>query len=1054
MMAMHEITAVVASAGAGKTFRIVSDIVNEVRNRNPEEIVATTFTKRAADELIERSRAKLFEAGHSDEAVRLLGARFGTVNAMCGQIVAEHALALGRSPRAEVIPDGSHGHIFAIAADAAIERHAPVLNSLAEVMGFLEPKFGGDAAASDWRTSVRRIIELARSNGINADAFSSSAERSVSTFLELLPEPATDARVLDDELAATIEAACAAIPESISATAKGSVTLLRQALATIRRDDRISWPDWARLTKCKCAKKDGAALTDALERVSRAAGRHPSHPRLHDHCSTFIRTVFACAAEALAAYQSHKAERGLLDFIDQEALALEALSLPACRKRLSERVGRLFVDEFQDSSPLQLAIFTALAPLVDASTWVGDPKQAIYGFRNADSVLTQAAMTGVAALSAAAPDLLSHSYRSRNGIVSLLNAVFVPALAAMGLDPAEHAFSGTARSEEGFEREPVDVWWLEGKLELQFAALARAIKAAVSSRSSWLVGAREGGVRPMRPGDVAVLCRSAAEIAKVASALSTLGVKVAVERSGLARTPHAELVMAAYRFVADASDSLALAELARFFSEDPQSDAWLQALGQEDARAALIASVPIVTQLDALRDRILALTPSDLLDAILLLPEVTRRIESWGDVLARLDDLEALRGFAVDYEASCAGVGVPATPSGLVLALATEEPTRPRSLREDAVNIMTYHGAKGLEWPCVVLTGLGREPRTRLWEPVAEATGEIDWQDPLSGRWIRFWPWPYGGQSKDVHLDTSGPASLLGAQASVRARDEEARLLYVGMTRARDQLVLAPPAQGELKWISVLDGAGAAHVDLPRAPDGMIRAGAATFAAGVATLSGAAEFERPIVPPSFVRVARPSPTRPPLYLRPSSGKGHASYRVVERVVLGPRIGFTGSPDMRCLGEALHAILAVDRLEQAREMRLARAEAILNRWGVYEIVPSDVLDACDRFGAEVARRWCDATLHRESPVAARIGDQVVKGRVDLLIERPDSFAIVDHKSFPGVPDSWEARAVGHGAQLELYAAALARARPEAACELYVHMPVVGALLRVERSGRAD
>lgn len=1050
-MTDHAIFAVIASAGAGKTFRIVNDIADEVERRDPEEIVATTFTIKAADELIERSRAKLFETGRSDKAARLLGARFGTVNAVCGQIVAEHALALGRSPRAEVIPEGSHGHIFAIAADAAIERHAPVLNDLGEAMGYLEPKFGGEEAAPDWRKSVRRIIELARSNGIAVYDLTASADRSVATFLELLPGPAEDAERLDADLADAVAAAVAAIPDMVSKTAEKTVSLLRQTASALRRKDRIGWPDWARLTKCSCAKKDGQAFTDALGDLIRVASRHPTHPRLRDDCTIFIRTVFVCAAEALSAYQSHKAERGLVDFIDQEALALEALGLPEIRERLGERIGRLFVDEFQDSSPLQLAIFAALSPLVDESTWVGDPKQAIYGFRNADSALTQAAMTGVAAQSAAAPALLSRSYRSRVGIVELVNAAFEPSLAAMGLDPAEHAFCGTARSEQGFARDPIDVWWLDGKLELQFAALAEAIRTAVAPNSSWLVADCGGGVRPMRAGDVAVLCRSGADIAKTGAALSALGLKIAVEREGLARTPHVELVMAAYRYVADSADTLALAELSRFLSDDPQSDAWLRALGEDEPRRALAASVPIASQLDALRERILSLTPADLIDAVLLLPEMTRRIESWGDVTARLDDLEALRGFARDYEVNCSGTGVPATPSGLVLALATEDPSRPRSLRDDAVNIMTYHGAKGLEWPCVVLTGLARAPRARLWEPAAEADGEIDWRDPLSGRWIRFWPWPYGSQEKDVHLDASGPASPLGVQAGVRARDEEARLLYVGMTRARDQLVLASPVTGSLGWISVLDGAGGPHLHLPRAEGQPITCGDATFASGVATLSASAEPEERVVAPSFVRVARPPVERAELYLRPSSSGGYTDYRVVERVKLGPRIPFLGPPEMRMLGEAMHAIVAADHGDGQRGTRLERAQAILDRWGVHQIAAEDALGACDRLWAEAARRWPDAALHRECPVSARVGDQLVRGRIDLLAERAEGFAIVDHKSFPGAPDSWEARAIVHGAQLALYADALAKVRPGAASELWVHMPVVGALLRIERVG---
>ncbi|MEO7680802.1 MAG: UvrD-helicase domain-containing protein, partial [Sphingomonas sp.] len=598
-MTNPNINTVVASAGAGKTTRIVNDIAGEVATREPEEIVATTFTVKAADELIERSRARLFQQGRSDKAARLLGARFGTVNAICGQVVAEHAIDLGRSPRADIIPVGGIARIFAVASDTAIERHAPVLNDLGDAMGFFEPKRAPDAERSDWRTTVRRLIELARANGLGADDLARSAERSVESFVALLPSPgAVRAEQLDDDLHAAIGAAVAAVPAEFSATAKPHIALLRQVLASSRRGERLSWPNWARLSKVACAKKDGQALSDAMEAVGRAAGRHPEHPRLRDHCTTFIETMFACAAEALSAYQKHKAERGLLDFIDQEALALDVLRDPTMAARLGERIGRVFVDEFQDSSPLQIAIFTAMADLVDASTWVGDPKQAIYGFRNADAALTQAAFDGVAAQSAAPQDVLATSYRSREAIIGFVNHAFGPAFAAMGLRAEDHAFNGTARSDAGFDQSPFAVWWLEGKLELQYAALAVAVRDAIEDGPAWKVANKGGDLRPLAAGDIAILCRSGADIAKVASALGRLGVKVAVEREGLARTPHVELVMAAFRWVADPTDRLALAELVRFFSDDPDSDDWLAAVSADDQDAALRAAVPIAPVLD------------------------------------------------------------------------------------------------------------------------------------------------------------------------------------------------------------------------------------------------------------------------------------------------------------------------------------------------------------------------------------------------------------------------------------------------------------------------
>jgi ATP-dependent exoDNAse (exonuclease V) beta subunit len=1049
-MSAPKINTVVASAGAGKTTRIVRDIAGEVERREPEQIVATTFTVKAADELIERSRAHLFRAGQAEHAARLLGARFGTVNSICGQIVGEHAIDLGRSPRAEVIPEEGVSRLFAIAADAAIERHAPVLNALADAMGFFEPKRAADAERSDWRSTVRRLIELARSNGLGAAGLAYSADRSVETFLALLPPSSVSAEALDRALVDAVAAALHAFPEVVGNDGKAALKLLRPIHAAAQRGETVSWPDWARLSKVKCAKKDGQALIDALEAVSRAAARHPEHPRLRADCEAFIRTLFTCAAEALDAYQAYKSERGLMDFIDQEALALEVLRDPAMAGRLGERISRVFVDEFQDSSPLQIAIFTAMANLVEASTWVGDPKQAIYGFRNADCTLTQAAFDGVAATSTDPQEVLATSYRSREGIVGFVNAAFGPAFTAMGLPAAEHAFSGTARQEDGFTHSPFAVWWLEGKLDIQYAALAAAIRDAIAQGADWTVGDKTaGGVRPLKPGDIAVLCRSHADILRVATSLNRLGVKVAVERDGLARTPHVELVMAAFRWVADPTDRLALAELARFFSDDPTSDLWLQAVSAEDQDSALQAAVPISAALAELRESVLSLTPAELVDAVIALPDVIRRIETWGDVAGRLDDLEALRGFARAYEANCASSGAPATPSGLVLALAADVPRRPKSLQADAVKVMTYHGAKGLEWPLVVLTGLNREPKPRLFEPVAEAEGALDWRNPLAGRWIRYWPWPYASQSKDVGLDEAALTSPLGQQAALRARQEETRLLYVGVTRARDYVVFAPPAKGELKWLQVLDSAAPAHVELPSGAGNVLIAGGESFPARVSPQAVDDALAAPVVRPPYVRVTRRVSDRPPLHRRPSGETAAGTYVVVEKVQLGPRLPFVGAPDMLSLGEAVHAIFAADRADTPHPDRLAKATRILERWGVHQVQAQDVLDAGDRLHRHLGGLWPRARLHRETPVFARLGEQLVSGRIDLLAEHEAGFAVIDHKSFPGSRDTWETRAVSYGPQLGLYAEALEAAAGRPCNELYIHMPVVGALLRVAR-----
>lgn len=415
------IHAVVAAAGAGKTYRICEDIAAEIDRVEPEQIVATTFTVKAAAELLERARERLFHGGRIDKAARLLGARVGTINSICGRIVADCALELGRSPNVDVIPEEAVDRLFAVAASGVIERHAEELNPIADAFGMFEPAYG---VRPDWRRDVRKLVDMARANGLGSEGLRRSAERSRETFQALLPDPAADGEALDSSLLFAARAAARAAPADVSKTAQNSHLPLLRRVAERSDLGSLPWPDWVRLTKVKAAKKDGEEFNEALDLVRSAAARHANHPRLRDHCARYINGLFACAAEALEAYQAYKAERGLVDFTDQETLALEALSHPEAAARLSEGIERVFVDEFQDSSPLQVAIFTRLAELARESTWVGDPKQAIYGFRNADSALTQTTFAGILAASEGPTDKLATSRRSRKGLVDFVNAAF------------------------------------------------------------------------------------------------------------------------------------------------------------------------------------------------------------------------------------------------------------------------------------------------------------------------------------------------------------------------------------------------------------------------------------------------------------------------------------------------------------------------------------------------------------------------------------------------------------------------------------------------------
>jgi len=102
---------------------------------------------------------------------------------------------------------------------------------------------------------------------------------------------------------------------------------------------------------------------------------------------------------------------------------------------------------------------------------------------------------------------------------------------------------------------------------------------------------------------------------------------------------------------------------------------------------------------------------------------------------------------------------------------------------------MTYHAAKGLEWPVAVLTSLNDTARTSLWGVRARTDGDFDPADPLARRIVHFWPRTWG-QFNAPQPAADAESSELGQELALQAQNENRRLLYVGMTRARKRLYL------------------------------------------------------------------------------------------------------------------------------------------------------------------------------------------------------------------------------------------------------------------------
>jgi ATP-dependent exoDNAse (exonuclease V) beta subunit len=1042
----HKVGVVTASAGTGKTYDLTSRIEAEIRGGcNPERILAATFTNDAARELRERARERLIAHGDAENAVRLLGARVGTINGVCGGLVKEFAFGLGLSPIVDVIDEEVAKSTFRKAADAAIAGHADELGRLSELFGF------GDQPRQrkDWRDDVNKAVELARANNIAGDALFASAERSVAEFARLMhpPEPGETAQNIDQGLRDALAALFARYPTNEGASKTGAKALneIREIAGKVVVED-LSWPKWAKLSKAKGANSEEAHMAP-LRAAAKAFSRHP---RLLDDIRRYVTGVFSCASEAMRAYEKHKREWGLVDFADQDRLALELLCKADVRLQLEERVHSVFVDEFQDTSPLQLAVFVAMSRIAGSSVWVGDPKQAIYGFRGADPDLITYVAQDIRKATGGEDGTLERNWRSRPGLVHFFNEAFAPTFVSMGLPAKATRIKQAERRDLPGQGPPLAVWRAQGDY---VPAIASGVAKILADGGEWTV-ARDEETHRLTAGDVAILCRENEDCLAVANALAASGMKVAIEREGLFGSLEGKLALAALRWCADKRDTVALVELAQLLHEGEGQPAWFEASLQENSVDAIAALVPLAEDLRAISEGGVHKTPTEYLDAVLMLGGVSNAIRRWGNVEERLLNLEALRGLVASYETDRARNRAPTTATDLSAWLDTQKAKQPASRAKDAVTVLTYHKAKGLEWPLVILTDLEGKPKSRAFglRVVSEVAGsEIDWRDPLAKRWLRLWPWPFGAQKKDVHLDTAAANSDAGKDAERAERAERVRLLYVGATRARDYLVLAlPETKDGWPWLAELKSAsGEPAIIVPEAGDSAVVVGGERHPARVVAISPESD---PVSSPPAVAFRGPKVERltfPPLAVNPSDEAFVEGARIIEEIDLGARLPFAGASDMGKVGEALHHFLAADDPSWAQDRRIGLANRLLVAWGVTNLDPRDVVTMGSRFRGFIDGRWPGAVLRREAPIVCRMGNRTLSGRIDALVEAPDVIVVFDHKSFPGRASEWPEQAKKHAGQLRLYREAITAALPAPKpILLALHLPISGEVLMVE------
>jgi ATP-dependent helicase/nuclease subunit A len=944
----------------------------------------------------------------------------------------------------------------------------------------------GEGGAQEYLTTCARAEEM-----IDALGDPARFETALLEAIGIAEASATDAiaaRLADDEIdVPTIEELIEANRAWGSATGATIVANLTAFLAATPLE-RIGMLD-------NVGKKLVTAKGDPCKATSGQLKVHPDYTDLLSefaHWLVGLRNLRAAADFAVTqaaglragqafarAYRLAKRAAGVADFDDLIAWTRKLLSIEGMgdwvRFKLDQRTDHILVDEAQDTNADQWAIVDALASEYFSGQseaelrWrtlfmVGDYKQAIFGFQGTDPkqfdafrqlVADRAAAAGEAALDSESfarefRDLsIDASFRSSPAILQVVDALIDEVgHGAMGLTrrPNRHDAAHADRPgevlwwppfapSEGEEGEEGEEGWVAEPVRLYADALARQIKA-------WLDEAAPLATteRALCAGDILVLVRSRTELASLLVArLYAHGVPVAgIDRLHLSKPLAVKDLLSAIGFAVQPHDDLNLAGLLVSpiigldqqqlldLSYDRPGSLW-QVLQARRGESAFNPAFVILADLLKSADYV---TPARFLENLLSGPTDTRRklLERLGE--AARDPIEELVASALEFEAQ---EGASLDRFLAWFSRGDVEVKRDPSSAGNAVRVMTVHGAKGLEAPLVILADathdpsrVGRRPQS-LDLPLGEPRHAVPLLRPRAEELVS----PY--------------RELIEAQRESDLQ-EHWRLLYVGLTRAAERLIITGvrPSRGEVvedSWHSrtataMMALGGNAHVG----PWGEGLSWQGITPPRALRLRARRRPHEPIALPGWARTQAPEEERPPRPLSPSSIGP-------DRDALPPP-----SPEMRAaaergtmlhsLFERLPAVAATDRRAAALAW-LARA-GVTDQARALEMVESALAVIDDPRFADLFA----ADALAEAPIAATLPDgRVIAGTVDRLCIGEDLIRVIDFKTGRSVPPSVEALPHGHVAQMRAYADALAVIFPGRRIEaalLYTHGPALIAL----------
>lgn len=785
-----------AGAGSGKTYVLMKRFVQILRadlSVNPTNIVAITFTRKAADEIkgrvrqavsecVEQAQNDLERLRWQEHLQKVESAPISTIHSLCSRILRDNPVETQLDPEFTILEDFEAQDFFKETLQQYLRKNIKENAALRRLV----QTYGVNSFVNQVTALGDKLSELVREDNL------------AEPYLKAKEELPALQQKLFAALRDVIEAR-----EALGAKTKGRQTLTEAAglLDEMQKQLLAPEPDCSLLDASGVVKVSGKALAAELTNLKNLR-QELNNVLLNAKGCDLVQDWLAVLQEFYACLSARKQENNVLFNDDLDLLAIEHLQKnEALRQKYQERYKYIMVDEFQDTNERQRQlIYLLCGNKLDGKNnlfIVGDVKQSIYRFRHADVSVFNKVKEDIA--QNAGQNLgMKTNFRSTQSIVESCNTAFCQLMdlpkEEICLEHHEGANTGGAKVcllQVPYKSKDDDLGAKEDKWQKEAEAIAAYLQQELPK------------VEPqLRPGaSKAILLRAMTHCEILRQTLQGYGINcVVVKGKGFYEQQEVLDVLNLLAALHNRYASLELAGALRsnyfglddatltqlFWQTENDKPLWdvLQAVGSGELQLNLQPEQQALAMHAAERLRSLRQAA-----ALMALPELFAQL--WDELKpefvlsqqengpSKLANVKKLRRLAQQYcQTKQASLAEWLQNVKDLRASSSKEPAATVQA-DDALQIMTIHNSKGLEFDLVILPQLDKSVKG----------------DTAS---IKYLPGKEGEQGllgikvpdKEMQLQNSGVYELAKARDSELEEEESRRLLYVAMTRAQKQLLM------------------------------------------------------------------------------------------------------------------------------------------------------------------------------------------------------------------------------------------------------------------------